>query len=124
MVLSGKYFQRALAFQNGKAILAVQFLLVAAAMYVFFRTIPWLASSNISEISKYDEPSPPPPSWARAFSVEHGTFNYYADSRASNAKRMYLYIGLNVIFIVPDMLWAAWIWLEGGRRIEKDRKNH
>jgi hypothetical protein len=103
------YFKRALSLRHGKLILTAQAVLAIISMYVFFRTIPWLASSNIQGIGKHEAPNPVPPEWARAYSVNHGTFSYYPESRADNPMRVGLYVGLNALFMVPSMVLAAWV---------------
>ncbi|MCP5537222.1 MAG: hypothetical protein H7A51_13460 [Akkermansiaceae bacterium] len=110
MILSHKYFKRALSLRYGKLILVIQAILIVSAMYVFMKTIPWLTAQNISEISSYEDPSPPPPSEAESFAVNHGHFIYYEDSRATNPGRLWLYIGLNFIFMLPSMISTAIVW--------------
>jgi len=113
--VSRKYFERALSFRYGKLILAIQAILIVAAMLVFVKTSPWLMAKDISEISNYEEPSPPPAPGAESFSVNHGDIIYYEDSRATNPGRFWLYLGLNVIFILPSMASTAFVWVKAGK---------
>ena len=95
----------------------IQALLIVAAMYVFMKTIPWLMAHDISELSKYEEPTPPPSAHAESFSVNHGHFTYYEDSRASNPSRLWLYIGLNMAFILPSIISTALVWQMSQKKI-------
>jgi len=108
-----KYFESALSLRHGKWILVAQVVLLAAGMVVFIKTIPWLTADEISETSRYESPSPPPPSWVKSFSVNHGDFTYYSDSLASNPVRAWLYIGGILALIVPVQISVVWIFWRG-----------
>lgn len=118
MMISSEYLKRARSLPHGKKILAAQALLILAAMFAFVRTIPWLMSSEITEIHPDSDPSPPPPSWARAYSVHHGTYRYYAESRSDNPIRMWISIGSLGLLIVPWMTLSGYVWFEGGRKLK------
>lgn len=82
--------------------------MVIAGMYAFVKTVPWLLSSDISGIGKYDSPTPPPPTWARAYSVAHGTFLYFRESRADAPFRVAAYIALLLIPTAGTMALSFW----------------
>lgn len=103
MLLSKKYLRSALSLRHGRLILITQAILIIVVMYVFSQTIPWLMAHDISEITRYPEAMPQPPVGAKSFSINHGDFIYYPDSRGSNPGRMISYILLNLIFMVPFM---------------------
>ena len=109
MILNGKYLKKVLSLKHGKLILAGQVIVLLTAMVVFAKTIPWLMAHDISKIENYESPTPKPPSWAQSFSVNHGSFIYYDDSRSSNPKRLWLYLGANLAFILPVMISTSWI---------------
>ena len=117
-MLSRNYFKRALTLPRGKILLAAQVLLLIAGMFVFIRTIPWLASSDISEINLDETSNSVPPSWARSYSVNHGDYLYYEESPSDNPRRMWLNIGAIGICILPCQIIFGYVWLVGGRNIK------
>ena len=117
-MLSAKYFKRAFTLPRGKTLLVGQVLLLIAGTFVFIRIVPWLGSSDISKISVDGNPSPVPPSWARAYSVNHGTYSYYDESPRDNPLRVWLNVGFIGALIVPCQIIYGYIWLIGGRNIK------
>ena len=109
MQLNVKYLRQVLSLRYGKAILLCQVVMVIGGMYAFFKVGPWLFSENISEISKHENPTPPPPPWAHAFFVNHGTFHYYHDSRSDAPLRMWSYLGVLLIPILGSAITSRWV---------------
>lgn len=113
-----EYHRRVLALPKGKLILLGQGALVLAAMWFFIQTVPWLMAYDISEIDRYENPSPSPPDWARAFSVNHGTYKYYGEIPSDSPVRFYgIIIGFIVYGIVYGIVWVRWTrwaWKQGG----------
>ena len=75
-----KYVRNVFSLPYGRLVFGGQALLFALLLCWFIKVVPWLMAYDIAEIDRYDTPKPPPHS-ARAFSVSHGTFQYYDEFR-------------------------------------------
>jgi len=120
MMLNEKYLRRALSVPYGKWVLGVQALLMIALMLAFMQVMPWLVSTDVAEIRFEENPSPPPPAWARAFSVDHGEYRYFAHSRSDHPIRMWASIGSLGLGLLLWLLLSGYVWVAGGRRLKTD----
>lgn len=122
-----RYFQKISSLRFGKAILVCQLIMVIAGIYVFLKIVPWLLSSDISEIGKYESPMPPPPSWAQAYSVDHGTFRYFRESPTDSPFRVAALVALLLVPTAGTMALSYWALRQspkdaGGRPSENEAK--
>ena len=115
------YFRRALALPRGWLMLLAQGALGVIALWIFVQSIPWMMSHDISKIGDYEDPSPKPPAWARAFSVNHGTFIYYADRRSDAPAKFWGIIAYFTGYGVVSRVWSKSIWRRGERVLQQRR---
>jgi hypothetical protein len=114
-----EYFRRALALPRGGLLLLGQGALIVIALWTFIHSIPWMMSHDISEIGNYEDPIPKPPRWARAFSVDHGTFVYYPESRSDAPAKFWGVITLFVAYGVVYHIWTKSVWKQGERLLQQ-----
>ena len=105
-----EYHRRLFSLPKGKLIWLAQVILIVVAMWLFIKNIPWVMSHDISEIEQYSDSSPSPPEWARAFSVNHGDFIYYEESRSDAPAKFWAAIILFIIYGLVMNFWTRWVW--------------
>ena len=119
MNLVPEYFRRVSSLPRGRLILLSQIMMMVVAMWLFVRTAPWVTAHDISEIDQYESPTPAQPEWAKAFSVNHGTFHYYGEAPSDSPFKYWGaiagYFGFGVFWVG----WTMWAWKRGGLAVQE-----